>query len=225
MHHPVLIAHRGDRKYFPENTPAAFASAFAKGADGIELDVQLLGGKLCIVHDVQIDTSLEYPLLTDVIAEYGQQGRLEIEVKAFSEDVIPFLRQVIDDYRPRDVEVTTSVLPLVVPLVQAFPEIAVGAIFDSCHWCDWMTEETLLRKTTGIMQLMGARVAHIAAVPEEKLTPTLIAGLHAAGYIVHYHINQRAMQQQVHLYRLLSSFGVDQCTFDDIDLLRSGLPD
>jgi glycerophosphoryl diester phosphodiesterase len=47
-----IIAHRGDSIAFPENTAVAFRSAWAKGADGVELDVQLSAdGELVVFHD------------------------------------------------------------------------------------------------------------------------------------------------------------------------------
>ena len=38
---PQIYAHRGASDYAPENTMAAFYEADKRGADGIELDVQM----------------------------------------------------------------------------------------------------------------------------------------------------------------------------------------
>jgi glycerophosphoryl diester phosphodiesterase len=49
---PLIIAHRGSSAVAPENTLAAFAQAFADGADGIELDVRLArDGVPVVIHD------------------------------------------------------------------------------------------------------------------------------------------------------------------------------
>ncbi len=49
---PWNIAHRGGAALKPENTPAAFADAVARGADGAELDVQLTrDGEVVVFHD------------------------------------------------------------------------------------------------------------------------------------------------------------------------------
>ena len=49
---PLIIAHRGDVTNAPENTLAAFRSAYDLGADGIELDVRLTrDGQLIVYHD------------------------------------------------------------------------------------------------------------------------------------------------------------------------------
>src|SRR2546427_1676999 len=49
---PLIIGHRGASAVAPENTLAAFARAFADGADGIELDVRLArDGVPVVMHD------------------------------------------------------------------------------------------------------------------------------------------------------------------------------
>ena len=49
---PLLVAHRGDSTFFPENTLEAFASADAKTADILETDVYLSGdGEVMAIHD------------------------------------------------------------------------------------------------------------------------------------------------------------------------------
>jgi glycerophosphoryl diester phosphodiesterase len=52
---PLLIAHRGARRYAPENTIAAFDLALTHGCDGIEFDVRLTGdGRAVVCHDPRI---------------------------------------------------------------------------------------------------------------------------------------------------------------------------
>ncbi len=53
---PLVIAHRGASNLAPENTLAAFRTAKALGADGIEMDVQMTRDKhLVIAHDFVTD--------------------------------------------------------------------------------------------------------------------------------------------------------------------------
>ncbi|WP_309090961.1 glycerophosphodiester phosphodiesterase [Domibacillus sp.] len=53
---PVIFAHRGASGTYPENTMAAFRAAAQKGADGIELDVQMTrDGELVIIHDETVN--------------------------------------------------------------------------------------------------------------------------------------------------------------------------
>jgi len=52
---PILIGHRGARRYAPENTIAAFDLALSHGCDGIEFDVRLTAdGRAVVCHDPRI---------------------------------------------------------------------------------------------------------------------------------------------------------------------------
>jgi glycerophosphoryl diester phosphodiesterase len=53
---PVVVAHRGDKAYAPENTLSAFKQAAEKGADAIEFDVKLTAdGQVIVLHDQTVD--------------------------------------------------------------------------------------------------------------------------------------------------------------------------
>ncbi|MGH6888824.1 MAG: glycerophosphodiester phosphodiesterase family protein [Rhizomicrobium sp.] len=55
----LAIAHRGGAALAPENTLCAFANAIALGADGAELDVQLMrDGCVVVVHDLRLSADL-----------------------------------------------------------------------------------------------------------------------------------------------------------------------
>ena len=57
---PAVIAHRGGRKYAPDNTLAAFEIAVRQGVDAIELDVQLCGsGEIVVIHDQTVDCTAQ----------------------------------------------------------------------------------------------------------------------------------------------------------------------
>ncbi|MDR1568346.1 MAG: glycerophosphodiester phosphodiesterase [Streptococcaceae bacterium] len=71
-----VIAHRGNRSYFPENTLPAFLSAIELGVDGIELDVHLSkDDELIVMHDEKIDRTTDS---TGFIRDYTLD-----ELKAF----------------------------------------------------------------------------------------------------------------------------------------------
>jgi len=56
IHNPSIIAHRGGRKWGPENTLAAFKQCIDTGCDGIELDVQRCKtGQLFVIHDETLE--------------------------------------------------------------------------------------------------------------------------------------------------------------------------
>jgi glycerophosphoryl diester phosphodiesterase len=53
---PLVIAHRGDSAYRPENTLASFASALEAGAEIVELDVHTTrDGHVVVIHDPTVD--------------------------------------------------------------------------------------------------------------------------------------------------------------------------
>lgn len=53
---PVVVGHRGDMRYAPENTLASFEQAIKKGADAIEFDVKLTAdSQVIVLHDQTVD--------------------------------------------------------------------------------------------------------------------------------------------------------------------------
>ncbi len=57
---PLVIAHRGGRKWAPENTLAAFRKSVDLGADGIELDIhRCKTGELIVIHDEEVDRTTD----------------------------------------------------------------------------------------------------------------------------------------------------------------------
>lgn len=60
---PLVIGHRGDSEYYPENTIPAFKSAIRRGVDMVELDVFSVkseqGQKLVVIHDPTVDRTTD----------------------------------------------------------------------------------------------------------------------------------------------------------------------
>ncbi len=57
---PIVLAHAGGEDQFPHSTPFAFASSMAAGVDMIDLDVQLTGdGVLIVHHDGDVDRTTD----------------------------------------------------------------------------------------------------------------------------------------------------------------------
>ncbi|MCD8484745.1 hypothetical protein LRY60_04055 [Candidatus Woesebacteria bacterium] len=165
------------------------------------------------------DLQQEYTSLESVLQELSQVGRLEIEIKAFTPDIIDPLNTLLKKYAPKDIEITTSELPIVPYITKAFPQYSVGVNFNECHYESWMSEELYVRKVSDYLDIFSAQVAHLSNLPEEKITESLVHSLQRKGYITHYHIGFLEMDTQMQTYKLLQEVGIDQCTFDDTDLL------
>lgn len=57
---PLLMAHRGNRVLFPENTIAAFNQAFVDGADILETDLHLSAdAEFICIHDASVDRTTD----------------------------------------------------------------------------------------------------------------------------------------------------------------------
>lgn len=213
---PLLIAHRGDTVNFPENTIAAFHSAFEKGAKGIELDVQFYHNQLIVVHDYLFDNNKTYPKLSEVLNLFSGKGRLEIEVKSMDLDFLIPLQNLLKNHKNRDIEITTSVFPITNYLSAGFPNYPLGIIFHEKDFENWMTGDFKIEKITKFMKLCKARRAHL---PHKEINESVVNGCHTNGFGVHGHIYRQSIKEQLRLYNDYITLGIDQCTFDDINLL------
>ena len=111
----LVIAHRGASRDEPENSLAAFRTAVAQDADGIELDIHgTTDGELVVVHDPVIDGTpigalpasavrrhrLEngevIPTLTDSLKAIGLETDVFIEAKTLAATCDDALLAVID---------------------------------------------------------------------------------------------------------------------------------
>lgn len=98
---PLLLGHRGARKYAAENSMAAFHLALEHGCDGFEFDVRYTrDARSVICHDAlyrrrrivsRTFAELNLPDAEEVIRKYGSRAFLDIELKAPG-DAGPILR-------------------------------------------------------------------------------------------------------------------------------------
>ncbi|OGR89553.1 MAG: hypothetical protein A2992_03900 [Elusimicrobia bacterium RIFCSPLOWO2_01_FULL_59_12] len=100
----LIIGHRGAMGYAPENTIASFEEAIRRGADWIELDVQLSqDGELVVLHDTSVDrTTNGEGLVRDLswkkIKTFDAGAWYDPE---FAHQYIPSLGNVISRFRTR----------------------------------------------------------------------------------------------------------------------------
>ncbi len=214
MNNPLLIAHRGDSDHFPENTIQAFQSAFDLGADGVEFDVHLTdGGELIVVHEYLYDRTKIFPTLSEVLEQFSRPGRLEIEIKSFDPQCVEKVSQTIEQHSVQDFEVTSSILPLLPVIRRRLPHERTGIIFNSNLLSSWMTPDVVFMFISGYLELTKTNVLHMDL---DKYTPEIADGLHKRGYILHTHLKTADLAA----FCRAKNLGIDQCSFDDINLIE-----
>lgn len=98
---PILIAHRGLKKYFPENTISAFDAAIEKNAVMIELDVSLSKDrKVVVIHDDTLDRTTDGK---GNVCDYTLEHLKSLDAGSwfsggFKDEKIPTLREIFERY-------------------------------------------------------------------------------------------------------------------------------
>lgn len=214
MKKPLIIAHRGDRKQYPDNSMEAFVSAFQQGADGIELDVQIdTDGQLIIVHDYIYDSSQSYLLLSDVLKQFVGMGRIEMELKFFEKEGIGKLAEIIDRFASADIEITSSITPLLAYVKEALPQVKTGLIFQKKLLDEWMTEKIIMKFILGYLRLTRADILHLDL---SVYTPAIMLALKHNNQHSHTHLTSASLTD----YQKVVALGIDQCTVDDLSVLE-----
>lgn len=88
---PLLLGHRGARKYAPENTLSALQLALDHGCDGFEFDVRMSADMHAVIcHDPKYlrkviseskRSELDVPALEEVITRFANKAFLNVELK------------------------------------------------------------------------------------------------------------------------------------------------
>jgi len=96
---PKNFAHRGGRRWAPENTLAAFKRSIDLGVDGIELDIhKCKSGELVVIHDDTVDRTTGG---TGRVKDMTWQELSALDAgtwydKKFAGEKLPLLQQVLD---------------------------------------------------------------------------------------------------------------------------------
>lgn len=214
MYKPLLLAHRGDTKNYPENTIQAFQSALDKGADGFEFDVQLNDdGVPIVVHNFIYDKTAKYPLLSEVLEKFAGKCRIEIEIKSLENDAVKIIAKVLEKYRPFDLEVTSSIQPLFYQIAKYFPNDNTGLIFKRWMIEEWMPNDFKIHWIIQHLKMTQATVLHLDL---ELYTLELVKALHDINFIAHTHLKESSKS----LLNKVQKLEIDQCTFDDIGIIE-----
>lgn len=98
---PMVIAHRGGRKWAPENTMIGFKKSMDAGCDGVELDIhRCKSGELVVIHDETLDRTTDGKgLVKD--CTYDEIKKLSAGKwygKEFESERVPLLSEVLDAF-------------------------------------------------------------------------------------------------------------------------------
>ena len=212
---PLLLGHRGARRYAPENTIEAFDLALAHGCDGFEFDVRRTGdARSVICHDERVH---QHPVaestyadlqsvmrsltcLEDLLARYAGRAFLDIELKVpqLEDALITALHQ----QQPCDCVVSSFLSEVLDGIRVRDPQIPRGFLFDQGE---------------GLMRWASLDVQYV--LPHHGLVSReLVDDVHDAGRkIMVWTVNhEREMRE-------LADLGVDGIISDDTRLLGSVL--
>ena len=166
---PTIFAHRGAKKYAPENTLAAFRLAVEQGAAAIELDAKLTAdGEVVVHHDLTLErtTNGTGSLNTHTLAALKQLDAGSHFGPGFAGEPIPTLAEVFEAVGQQifiNVELTNYASPK-----DALPEKVVALV-----------------KHYGLEKLvMFSSFNRLALQSAQRLMPEIPLGLLAFPYLL-----------------------------------------
>jgi glycerophosphoryl diester phosphodiesterase len=211
MPRPLLLGHRGTRKYAPENTLPALQLALDHGCDGFEFDVRMTADLHAVIcHDPRIRSriisrskrsDLEVPTLQEVLTEFASKAFLNIELKIAGAESCTL--EFLQECPPQRGCVVSSFLPAVVEdLAKRGADVPLGIICESrrqlARWKDLPISAAMVNRSL--------------------LSAELVSELHAAGKQVFvWTVNSAREMKQ------FADCGVDGIISDDTKLLASTL--
>lgn len=214
------IAHRGAKRELPENTLAAFARAYERGADAVELDVHCTADGVVVVHHdpnvgrrwagralaemtwnevsaVELDGGGRIPQLSTVLASTPGHATVYVEIKGANIE-----RAVVDVIRASGARCAVHSFDhdAIVRVREIAPEIPRGVLFENA-------DVDIL----AVAQLTDARDVW----PHFKLIDAgLVERIHAVrSRVIAWTVNDRDVAAR------LAGLGVDGLCGDDVRLL------
>jgi glycerophosphoryl diester phosphodiesterase len=218
------IGHRGAKREFPENTLQAFACAYARGADAVELDVHATRDGVVVVH--------HDPTLPLALSRIGHRAIADLDwddvrsVDLGGGATVPSLAEVLDatpesatvyvEIKGEGIEERVAAVIAVHRAACAVHSFDHTAVSRMRTLAPDLPRGILLEKAvvdvTAAMSAVGARDVW----PDWRLIDrTLVDQVHAAaGRVIAWTVNDRGAAQQ------LIAMGVDGLCTDDVRLLN-----
>lgn len=240
MSKTLVIAHRGDNQFAPENSLSAFASAISKGADAIEFDVHLTRDhQLVIHHDYYLgrtengsgfvgDYSLTELQAFDIGSWFGDEfrgekmptlsdvlnmgkGKVLFEIELRC-PTLSFLKKVLADVDHFGITNDVEITSPHIPLLHHAKNINNGLRRGVFFnsYPEWKDTSLGQQHIIDWMILIDAQVVHL---PYSLLEREFVERLHAENFIVHVSNlgNEKEMKSAI-------SKGINQFSTDKLGL-------
>lgn len=203
---PLLLGHRGARKYAAENSFSAFDLALKHGCDGFEFDVRYTRDARCVIcHDsiyrrrriaYRNFAELNLPCAEEVIRRYSSRAFLDIELKVPG-DPGPILRSLAGMHAKK--YILSSFLPEVLRSVAGVDSrIPLG----------------LICETSAQLRAWPSLPVHVVIMDWSLAEKNLVGEIHYAGKQVFvWTVNKRKEMER------LAALGVAGIISDDTKLL------
>lgn len=146
---PIVVGHRGNVRFAPENTLPAFDAAIRYGADLVEIDIrQTKDGHLVVVHDETLDRTTDGsgPVADRTLAELRQLDAGSWFGPEFKGTRIPTLKEALDHLSGRALPDLDFKAGDPDKLIQAVSQAGLlGKV--TLYTGDWDLLERLMQKT------------------------------------------------------------------------------
>lgn len=213
----LILGHRGDRMNYNDNTIEGIASAFNKGADGVEIDVcykQDVG--VYLAHSPHDEVLKTYPNLEEVIEKFAGKGKLQIEIKQPDVDTVREISKLVKKYKVENFEITTQILPLFSCINDFFLSANIGLIVRDYLYNKSVSSQNIDNLLLDYLRLTKASSIWVVDETNKFWDKKRVNKFHSKGYKIGHHLTKSSRK----IYQLVTSSGIDSVIVDDLSLLR-----
>ena len=192
---PRIFAHRGASGYLPENTVAAVRLALEMGADGVEIDIHPVEGRVLVLHDaprkvasdwatdrrpsllatlrsMDVGNGYQIPFLEEVTQALADKRGVLLNIEVKDPTLFPVLRRLLSDccrnlVREQRVLISSFHLRQLAAFHLSNPDIPVGCL--------------AARRPPRALALARSMCARSLHLPLDLCSPKLVAEAHDVG--------------------------------------------